>query len=209
MTRSHHRCATAAAALALFATAHSALAQDASKSADFEAGLLAPEYYGEDQPTVRSAPEETQPETTNPRELATDEGQTATVPAQFSVPASSERSQGDVPFTAKREDGFEKSAEAATDRNPLFVLSPVLPSSRSVIFGVAQGTAADFVLIDNGFDQGFRVGAILEVVRDGAAIAELQLIEVRADRSAAVITSMEAGYSLHFNDIVRIKTKQF
>ena len=92
---------------------------------------------------------------------------------------------------------------------PLFVSNSLFPSGRSVVFGIAECTKADVVLLDNGQDQGFRTGMLCEILREEQVIGEIILVEVRTDRAAGLITQLEPGSVIHFGDTARIKTVQF
>lgn len=93
--------------------------------------------------------------------------------------------------------------------DPLFVSYPLHPTGRTVVFGVAEATGTDVVLLDNGFDQGFRTGMLCDVRNDGEPVGEIILVEVRADRAAGLITRLEPGRVIRFGDAVRIKTIQY
>lgn len=109
------------------------------------------------------------------------------------------------------------SAEAATLRaasrrqyeGPEFAASSIYPSGQAVVFGVTENKAADIVILDDGLDQGFRVGMLCEVMRDESVIGTIILVAVEADRSAGLIVNLQPGRKIVFGDLARIKTVQF
>ena len=92
---------------------------------------------------------------------------------------------------------------------PLFVQSSLYPSGEGLVFGLAEASDQDIVLLDNGLDQGFRNGMICQVFRGEHLLGEIILVEVREDRSAGLITSLSGESPIRFNDLVKIKTVQF
>lgn len=93
--------------------------------------------------------------------------------------------------------------------DPLFVSYPLFPTGRTMVFGVAAATGTDIVLLDNGYDQGFRTGMLCEITNAGDKVGEIILVEVRADRAAGLITQLEDQRVIRFGDAVRIKTAQY
>lgn len=91
---------------------------------------------------------------------------------------------------------------------PLFVRSTIHPSGRALVFGLAQANEHDIVLLDNGYDQGFRTGMICEIYRTENLIGEIILVEVREDRAAGLITALHGSEPIRFNDLAQIKTVQ-
>ena len=92
---------------------------------------------------------------------------------------------------------------------PLFVQSSLHPSGEALVFGLAEVSDQDIVLLDNGLDQGFRNGMICEIFRGERLLGEIILVEVRKDRSAGLIISLSGNNPIRFNDLVKIKTVQF
>lgn len=93
--------------------------------------------------------------------------------------------------------------------NPWFVMSPLYPSGKAIVLGVAEANTQDVVLLDNGYDQGFRHGMHCEVVRQKNIVGEIVLVDVRVDRAAGLILSLNENATIQSNDLVRIKTVQF
>lgn len=128
------------------------------------------------------------------------EGQWAGLPAE-----APEGSQVEVITFAQPETIEAAVPTEAPAARPLFVESTLFPSGRSVVFGVAETETSDVVLLDNGQDQGFRTGMICEVLNTEGKVGEIILVDVRADRAAALITQLENNQLIRFGDSVRIK----
>lgn len=71
---------------------------------------------------------------------------------------------------------------------------------------VAPLPGADLVLIDAGFEAGFREGMVCVVSRDGDFIGELLLVELRSRAASALILDLQPGFSLQSGDSVVVKT---
>jgi hypothetical protein len=67
---------------------------------------------------------------------------------------------------------------------------------------IAVAGAADLVVLDGGYFDGWRQGMSATVVRDGAEIAQLRIAELRRDRAIALITSLEPGSAIRAGDRV-------
>ncbi|MEO0794732.1 MAG: hypothetical protein AAFX93_06205 [Verrucomicrobiota bacterium] len=92
---------------------------------------------------------------------------------------------------------------------PEFANSSIYPSGEAVVFGVTENKAADIVILDNGLDQGFRVGMLCEITREDTVVGTIILVAVEADRSAGLIVNLQPGRKIVFGDLARIKTVQF
>ena len=88
---------------------------------------------------------------------------------------------------------------------PFFVNEPLYPSGQSSVFGFVEAGDQDIVLMDNGFDRGFRVGMICQLLRQEAIVGEMILVEVRRDRAAGLITQLFDAV-IQINDTIKIKT---
>ncbi len=89
---------------------------------------------------------------------------------------------------------------------PLFVDGPIFPAGSTTVFGVAATPVTDVVLLNNGLDEGFRMGMVCQVSRTDTAVAELILVDVRENRAAALILNLENGQAIRSGDDVKIKT---
>jgi|APGre2960657468_1045069.scaffolds.fasta_scaffold17313_6 hypothetical protein len=95
-----------------------------------------------------------------------------------------------------------------------FALAAVMPfgaagavaSNSAEVAAVQSAAAADLVLLNRGFDAGFRQGMICRITRGGAEVAEVLLVGLRPSCSAALITSLVPGQSVRAGDIALIKT---
>jgi hypothetical protein len=64
---------------------------------------------------------------------------------------------------------------------------------------------ADLVLLDAGFDAGLRQGMVCRVARGSTEVAEVLLVDLRRECSAALITSITPGHSIHAGDVASVK----
>ena len=66
--------------------------------------------------------------------------------------------------------------------------------------------AADLVVIDAGFEAGFRQGMVCSVTRAGEIVGELLLVDLRARTASALIFDLVSGVVLQPGDQVAVKT---
>jgi hypothetical protein len=92
---------------------------------------------------------------------------------------------------------------------PPFVFESVYASNYGSIYGVSESRHADLVLINGGFDSGFRIGMICRVANGTQEIGEIMLVDVRNHCAAAIIVKLEVGQVISPTDSVRIKTVKF
>lgn len=95
------------------------------------------------------------------------------------------------------------SAPAA---RPYFVENSIYPTGQTTVFGVAVTPVTDVVILNNGLDQGFRLGMVCQVSRSGQSVADLILVDVRDNRAAGLILNLESGQAIRSGDGVNIKT---
>ncbi|MGE9297121.1 MAG: hypothetical protein ACQKBV_12615 [Puniceicoccales bacterium] len=135
------------------------------------------------------------------------------MPAQAAKPAASTATPKEEVVTASElspsEIAILRSAAAKRAETPEFAMTSIYPSGQAVVFGVTENKAADIVILDNGLDQGFRVGMLCEITRQDATIGSIILVAVEADRSAGLIINLQPGSKITFGDLARIKTVQF
>lgn len=96
-------------------------------------------------------------------------------------------------------------AQGTVDR-PYFVEGSIYPTGRTTVFGVAQTPVTDVVILNNGLDQGFRLGMVCQVKRGDGNVADLILVDVRDNRAAGLILNLETGEAIRSGDAVNIKT---
>ncbi len=89
---------------------------------------------------------------------------------------------------------------------PYFVENSIYPTGQTTVFGVAQTPVTDVVILNNGLDQGFRLGMVCQVSRPGQSVADLILVDVRDNRAAGLIINLESGQAIRSGDGVNIKT---
>jgi hypothetical protein len=92
---------------------------------------------------------------------------------------------------------------------PAFVFEPLYASNTGSIFGIFETRHTDLVLVQGGFDAGFRNGMVCRVLRGPEDIGEVMLVDVRKRSAAAVIVRLEVGQVISPSDSVRIKTVKF
>lgn len=66
--------------------------------------------------------------------------------------------------------------------------------------------ATDLVVLDAGFEAGFRQGMVCSVSRAGENIGELLLVDLRARTASALILDLVTGLGLQSGDRVVVKT---
>jgi hypothetical protein len=95
----------------------------------------------------------------------------------------------------------------------LFALVAVAPfsvraattSNAAVVVAVQATRVADLVLLDHGFDAGLRQGMVCRVTRGATEIADVLLVELRPNCSAALILSVAPKQSIRGGDAAAIK----
>jgi hypothetical protein len=95
---------------------------------------------------------------------------------------------------------------SATAVRPYFVENSIYPTGQTTVFGVAATPVTDVVILNNGLDQGFRLGMVCQVSRSGQSVADLILVDVRDNRAAGLILNIESGQAIRSGDGVNIKT---
>jgi hypothetical protein len=65
---------------------------------------------------------------------------------------------------------------------------------------------ADLVILDAGFEAGLRQGMVCTVNRDGAAIGEILLVDLRPRAASALILDLASDQSFQSGDSVAVKT---
>ena len=104
------------------------------------------------------------------------------------------------------EQGSADAAVAEAPSRPYFVESSIYPTGQTTVFGVAETPVTDVVILNNGLDQGFRLGMLCQVSRPGQFVADLILVDVRDNRAAGLILNLESGQAIRSGDAVNIKT---
>lgn len=66
--------------------------------------------------------------------------------------------------------------------------------------------ATDLVVLDAGFEAGFRQGMVCSVSRSGKIIGELLLVDLRPRTASALILDLVTGLGLQSGDQVVVKT---
>ncbi|HVU38247.1 MAG TPA: hypothetical protein VHC95_07930 [Opitutales bacterium] len=88
---------------------------------------------------------------------------------------------------------------------PRWVLEPLSPANDARIATILEGHA-DVVVLNSGYYQGFRNGAVCQVQRDNGPVAKLIVVAAQETRSAALILNQPATVILVPGDEVRLST---
>lgn len=76
------------------------------------------------------------------------------------------------------------------------------------VVAVESARSTDLVVLHNGFSAGFRQGMVCHVTRDGAAIAEILLVDLRSHATTALILNLAPGQRIQPGDIAAVKMRQ-
>jgi hypothetical protein len=98
---------------------------------------------------------------------------------------------------------FAAVLAAAACLMPGAFCSAATPSA--AVVGIEPTRVADLVLLQGGFDVGFRQGMVCRVKRGATDIAEVLLVELRPTCSAALILSVAPKQSIRTGDVASIK----
>ena len=88
------------------------------------------------------------------------------------------------------------SAEIAVERSV----------GQAQITQVVSVSSADLVVLDAGYDAGFRQGMICSVTQGNAKLGELVLVDLRPRAASALILNLTPDRSLQRGDTVFVKT---
>ena len=99
---------------------------------------------------------------------------------------------------------------SANDSNrPEWVNSPTADYQPGEVLAIEELSEADLVIVAGGYETGFRSGVVSTVQRNGVAIAEVLIVEVRPRIMAAAIREMAEETSIQPGDIVRPRVTRF
>jgi hypothetical protein len=73
------------------------------------------------------------------------------------------------------------------------------------VVSIQPTRVADLVLLDRGFDAGFRQGMVCRITRGNSEIAEILLVDLRPTCSAALIVNITAKQSIRAGDTASVK----
>lgn len=74
------------------------------------------------------------------------------------------------------------------------------------VVAVQSTRVADVVLLGAGFEAGLRQGMVLSIIRAGAPVAELVLVDLRPRAAAGLILQLSPGQSIRAGDAATVKT---
>jgi hypothetical protein len=75
----------------------------------------------------------------------------------------------------------------------------------AAVVAIEPTRVADLVLLRGGFDVGLRQGMVCRLVRGQTEIAEVLLVELRPNHSAALILHVAPAQSIRAGDVASIK----
>ncbi len=102
--------------------------------------------------------------------------------------------------------GVAMAQDGTETRDPAFLVDSLFPIGVTQIRSIQSFPSADLVVLNSGHIGGLRQGMLLQVLREGSTpVAELILVAVRRDLSAALITRLNDGVALQSGDIAQIK----
>jgi hypothetical protein len=87
---------------------------------------------------------------------------------------------------------------------PTFGATAVVPRLGNVA-AIHSSRLADLVIIRQGYNSGLRQGMVCSVKRGRAEIAEVLLVGLRPDTSAAVILLVSPNQSIRVDDLIAVK----
>ena len=102
---------------------------------------------------------------------------------------------------------LQSSLLALVAATPFTARAAVVSGSAAVV-AVQPARVADLVLLDRGFDAGLRQGMVCRVTRGTTDVAEVLLVELRPNCSAALILDLASHQSIRAGDLARIKVLQ-
>ena len=71
------------------------------------------------------------------------------------------------------------------------------------VLAVESLSLADIVVLEGGYQHGYRPGMLGQVIRAGRPVGDILIIDVRPTRAAATIQSLPQGMSIQPGDVVR------
>ena len=98
-------------------------------------------------------------------------------------------------------------AASRADGQPAFLGESLFPSSTTAVRRIVSGPGVDFIILQDGFMEGFLPGFPCEVVRgESTVIARILISESLPDFSIALILGLAEGEEIRPGDVVRIQT---
>ena len=78
-------------------------------------------------------------------------------------------------------------------------------AGEAMVMAVHPTRIADLVMLDAGFEAGLRPGMICHIMRGDREIAEVILVQIRPNHSAALIANIGPRQAIRVGDSARIK----
>lgn len=89
---------------------------------------------------------------------------------------------------------------------PAWALSGMEPSYEAVVAAITARDGVDYVVLDAGYEAGFRDGMACRVFRGEAELGTLILVGISDGRAVALITSLTGTSTLQSGDSVAVRT---
>lgn len=83
------------------------------------------------------------------------------------------------------------------------IASSVMPAA---VLKVQSSRIADLVLVNGGFETGFRQGMVCRISHQGHEVAEIILVDLRSTCASALILNISQGQLIQPGDIATVKT---
>jgi len=80
-----------------------------------------------------------------------------------------------------------------------------LCAAPAAVVGIESTRVADLILLRGGFNDGLRQGMVCRLIRGSTEIAEIVLVELRAQFSSALILNVAPNQSIRSGDVATIK----
>ncbi len=97
-------------------------------------------------------------------------------------------------------------SDVSSSSLPLFLDKPIRSNSIAYVEEINVASSADIVLLNGGFDKGFGVGMICDIMADGKKSGEVILVEVKRSKAAGLILELTTDAVIKQGDLARTKT---
>lgn len=99
--------------------------------------------------------------------------------------------------------GWLMTAESLSAERPAFVATYTVDLRPLEVLAVEALSLADIVVLNGGYEDGYRAGMVCQVFRFGRPVGELLVVSVRPRHSAATIQSLTENMTIQPGDTVR------
>ncbi|MFW5883573.1 MAG: hypothetical protein ACOCVG_04320 [Verrucomicrobiota bacterium] len=102
------------------------------------------------------------------------------------------------------------AAQSGSERVlPPFMTQPLQGTGQAQVALVQSGPTLDVVVLSVGYNEGYEVGMLCEVSREGQPVASLILAEVTEDSAAGLILDLTDAAPIQTNDTVTRRVRNF